>query len=589
MDKKSLIAMLFIAVILILMPYYNEYILGVKPQEETQQQGAVDTTAVTDTVISEVTQPESELPVADEDIRQREVINDSLKRIIVINTENYSAEFSNIGGGSLKNFILNDYIKYDSTQVNMISEQLQNGITVSFQDVSGKYISLENFVFNVSEERKEVEIRPGEKYVLKYSYNYNGSIIEKTFIFYGDTYHFDFVVSFSDPDEVLLNRQYQVNWVNGLPSTETYLADDNEYKLAIAYMADELVDFKVSEAGETERQSLSGTAEWIALRTKYFISSISNKNANVSEGVYFEGFGIEFPDFIKRIYNAGYYVNYEGKPDSFMVYIGPLDHRQLGQYSNHLDEMIMNNGWYERLFRPISLLILPVLEFLYSFIPNYGIVIIIFSIIIKLVLYPLTKKSYHSMKKMQVVQPKMTELREKYKGDPQRLNKEMMKMYQEYGVNPLGGCLPMLLQMPLLIALFIVFRSTIQLRGAGFIPGWIPDLSQTDTLFTLPFSLPFYGNEFNLLPVLMALTMFFQTKMTMQDPKQKAIAYIMPIFMLAIFNRFPAGLNLYYTMFNLLTIIQQKFIHVDAEKKESVGKKGLPPGKTNKKTGNRKK
>jgi YidC/Oxa1 family membrane protein insertase len=134
-----------------------------------------------------------------------------------------------------------------------------------------------------------------------------------------------------------------------------------------------------------------------------------------------------------------------------------------------------------------------------------------------------------------------------------------MKLYKEHGINPLGGCLPMLLQLPLLGALFIVFRSTIQLRGASFIPGWITDLSRPDTLFTLPFSLPLYGDQFNLLPILMAASMIFQSKMTMQDPKQKAMVYLMPVFMLLIFNKFPSGLNLYYTLFNVLTIIQQKF------------------------------
>ena len=176
------------------------------------------------------------------------------------------------------------------------------------------------------------------------------------------------------------------------------------------------------------------------------------------------------------------------------------------------------------------------------------------------------------MKDMQKIQPLMTEIREKYKDEPQRMNSEMMKLYKEHGVNPVGGCLPMILQMPLLIALFIVFRSTIQLRGAMFIPGWITDLSQPDTLFMLPFSLPMYGDQFNLLPILMALTMIFQSKMTMQDPKQKMMVYVMPIFMLVIFNRFPSGLNLYYTLFNLLTIIQQKYISKGSDKEPDLSK-----------------
>jgi YidC/Oxa1 family membrane protein insertase len=164
------------------------------------------------------------------------------------------------------------------------------------------------------------------------------------------------------------------------------------------------------------------------------------------------------------------------------------------------------------------------------------------------------------MKEMSKIQPLILELKEKYKGDPQRLNKATMELYKEHGVNPLGGCIPLLLQLPLLAALFIVFRSTIQLRGASFIPGWIDDLSRPDTLFTLPFSLPLYGNQFNLLPILMTVATIIQSKMTMQDPKQKSMIYIMPIVMLFFFNTFPSGLNLYYTLFNVWTILQQIFI-----------------------------
>ncbi|HHM02842.1 MAG TPA: membrane protein insertase YidC, partial [Caldithrix abyssi] len=267
-----------------------------------------------------------------------------------------------------------------------------------------------------------------------------------------------------------------------------------------------------------------------------------------------------------------------GGKDRFSIYIGPLDYKELAHYDNSLDELIMSDGW--SVFRPISrYLILPVLEWLNSFIPNYGLVIIIFSIMVKLILFPLTKHSYQSQKRMQKMQPLMNEIKEKYKNDQQRQQKEMIELYKKHG-NPMSGCLPMLLQMPLLFALYQVFKSTIQLRGAMFIPGWINDLSTSEALFTLPVSLPFYGNEFNLLPVLMALTMFFQSKMTMQDPKQKSMVYFMPLFMLVLFNRFPSGLNLYYTLFNLLTIVQQKYIHVeDEEVKPSVKK---PSGKKKK-------
>jgi YidC/Oxa1 family membrane protein insertase len=238
--------------------------------------------------------------------------------------------------------------------------------------------------------------------------------------------------------------------------------------------------------------------------------------------------------------------------------------------------MVMNKDWYERLFRPISLLIIPAFKFLYRFIPNYGFVIIIFSILIKLILHPLTKKSYQSMSEMQFLQPKMTELREKYKEEPQRLNKEMMKLYKEHGVNPLGGCLPMLLQMPVLFSLFIVFRSTIQLRNEPFI-GWIDDLSAPDTLH-LGFQLPFIGDSIHILPILMGITMIWQSKISMTDPKQKFMIYFMPVFLIFIFYSLPSGLNLYYAVFNILSMLQTRMIkkrmHPEGEPKpETAGNK----------------
>jgi YidC/Oxa1 family membrane protein insertase len=161
------------------------------------------------------------------------------------------------------------------------------------------------------------------------------------------------------------------------------------------------------------------------------------------------------------------------------------------------------------------------------------------------------------MAAMQRVQPQLTVIREKYKADPARLNKEMMKLYKEEKINPMGGCLPMLLQIPLLWALFTVFRSTIEFRLAPF-AFWIHDLSLPDYVFSLPFAIPIYGSQFAILPVLMAVSTFYQTKLTMTDPNQKAMLYMMPVMMLLFFNGFPSGLNLYYTLLNVWTFVQQK-------------------------------
>jgi YidC/Oxa1 family membrane protein insertase len=211
--------------------------------------------------------------------------------------------------------------------------------------------------------------------------------------------------------------------------------------------------------------------------------------------------------------------------------------------------------------RPISKGVLWLLKFLHQFIPNYGVVLVLFSILVKILVYPLTKKSYKSTKEMQAIQPLVAELKEKHKKDPTKLNKATMALYKEHGVNPLGGCLPLLLQMPLLFALFQVFRSTIELRNAPFV-FWINDLSSPDIIYHLPFSLPVYGGHIAVLPLIMGITMFLQQKMmpTQASGQQKFMSYFMTGFFILLFNNFPSGLNLYYTLFNVFTILQQKFL-----------------------------
>lgn len=575
MDKKTVFALILIAVIILTLPYYQKLIQGDKPinpvivKKDTVTATEKDKVVTTKPVEQEVKKLSPVVDKAKAKSKKNPFsVHDSKEHIISIESDKIFVQISNRGGGGLKKFILKKYNKYDSTLVNMIDPEIGNNLHFSFMDRDGNYIETDTTLFFQSVSKEKVLLNKNDVFKIEYILPYKESEIKKTYIFYGDHYHVDIVVHFKSPDKVLLNRQYQFGWKNGLPSSESYVTDDNNYNQAYVYMGDELESYDVTEEGKKETATFTGKADWIGVRTKYFLGSISNINANVSDGVYISGRGIKRKDYVQRLYDVGYNVRYSGgqTSDSLRLYLGPLYSKELKGYNNNLDVLIMNNGWYERMFRFLTVPVLPLLEFLYSMIPNYGIVIIIFSIIIKLLVFPLTKKSFVSMREMQKVQPLLAEIKEKYKGDAQRLNKETMKLYKEHGVNPLGGCLPTLLQFPFLISLFIVFRSTIQLRGAVFIPGWINDLSMPDTLFTLPFHIPLYGDQFNLLPILMALTMIFQSKMTMQDPKQKAMVYMMPIFMLLLFNSFPSGLNLYYTLFNVWSIIQQKYINRGLDK-----------------------
>ena len=196
---------------------------------------------------------------------------------------------------------------------------------------------------------------------------------------------------------------------------------------------------------------------------------------------------------------------------------------------------------------------------MYGIIPNYGVVVIVFAFLVKILLNPLTKKQFQSTKKMQALQPQIQSIKEKYKNDPQKLNRAQMALFKEKGVNPMGGCLPLLLQMPILISFFTVFRSTIEFRGAPFF-AWITDLSSPDTITTIA------GLPINVLPFLMGITMFLQQKL-MATPgggnQQKMMMYFMNVFFLFLFYTFPSGLNLYYSVFNLLSIVQQKYLTPD--------------------------
>ena len=206
------------------------------------------------------------------------------------------------------------------------------------------------------------------------------------------------------------------------------------------------------------------------------------------------------------------------------------------------------------------------LEMFYRLIPNWGVAIILLTLFIKIVFYPLTRKSTESTSKMQALGPKLQEIKERYKDNPQKVNQETAALYKKEGVNPLGGCLPMLLQLPIFFALYRLFSTYFELRGAAFIDPWISDLSGPEQLLTLPFAIPFLGNELHLLPFLM-LGMTFLQQLVTQTPgtqtssQNKMLLYGMPMFFFFIMYNMPSGLLLYWTMQSLIGVAQQFYIN----------------------------
>ena len=299
------------------------------------------------------------------------------------------------------------------------------------------------------------------------------------------------------------------------------------------------VDNKVEKETPEKELERKGTVQWVALQDKYFLSVLIPK----------EGASALAKTEEPKVVSAGVRMAASGAVSSvaLQLYAGPKEYDILRSLDAGLEDMI-DFGWFIygswTIVKSVAKPIFYVLRFIHDYVGNYGVTIILLTCMIKLLFVPLQYKSYKSMKMMRAIQPKIKEVQEKYKGDRDRLNKELMKLYRDQKVNPLGGFLPMFLQMPVFISLFNVLYMTIDLRQAPFML-WVHDLSVQD---------PFY-----VLPVLMGVTMFIQQKITpnTMDPMQAKIMLVLPIGMTFLFINFPAGLVLYWLTNNTLTITQQ--------------------------------
>ena len=561
--------MVLIALVIILMPYYFQ---AISPVSEASHFvfGCTDPSA--SNYNPDATEDDGSckyiLPSINKDQRLGLGITKKTKykeRLVSIETPLYSALVSSSGGGSIKSFKLKKYLGVDSLSVDLISENNSDNLLVSFQDIDGEHVSIQD-PWLTDESREHVDIF-SDSYLLSFSYIYNNKIIEKTLLFEPSSYVIRITTNLVDISEEILGEFYSIGWQGGVPPTEQNIKDDVTYFDGYVYQAGDSYSFKkvapnINKNPDGPLQAVRGKTEWAAIRTKYFTSVfMPEKESDICwVGLKEEPFGsLSVP-----VYSMGMGFN-KDDVSSLFLYLGPLEYGTVKKLNEGIPS-IMNFGF--SLIRPISLGVLWLLKYFYGWFPNYGVVLILFSLVVKIVVFPLTKKSHQSSKEMQALQPEVSKLKEKHKNNPQKLNQATMNLYKERGVNPLGGCLPLLIQMPLLISLFQVFRSTIELRGAYF-AGWITDLSAPDVVFRLPFSVPLYGDGFAILPIIMGATMFIQQKMmpTQASGQQKFLSYFMTGFFVLLFNGFPSGLNLYYTLFNVLTILQQKYLTPSVDEK----------------------
>lgn len=570
-NRRIFIAGLLIFIVLLLQPYYYKW-LGIEPTFTEED----STLEVLDVISKDVIEPEPEENVVRGTIQKKQDALSSYESFITIHTDLYSAKISNRGGGSIvfmemkeqngsgyryKGSFDNDGEHLPEALVTLAPLEL-NGCSpcLSSFDPSLDDVYLFNNPFSPSTNYASSYTIEGEDTVeLNFSYtDKSGMIIYKSVVFKGNSYEsvHEFSVINSN---AFWGNNLEIRWDSGLMPTEQIPSEDVTYASAISGQSGEIEEINQTSPDDGFlRQSLEGNTDWVAVRNKYFAAAIvadtkgdyatlSSKNINL------------YKREITPQYTASVgYPLYDGKYTS-RLYLGPLDLDHISKTGTDLDE-IMNFGF--TVIRPIGKAVLWFLKFLHNTLKlNYGFALIIFAIIVRIITGPLTRKSFESSQKMQAIQPKVKKVQAKYKNDPQKMNQEVMALYRDEGVNPLGGCLPMLLQMPLLWALFVVFRSTIEFRGSEFML-WITDLSQPDVIFNLPFSIPIYGGHVAVLPILMGISIFLTQRMSMatMDKAQRPMMYIMNGFFVLLFNQFPSGLNLYYTVYNLLNFFQQRSI-----------------------------
>jgi len=537
MNRNSLLAFLLIAVIIFLMPEY--YKLVYPPLPDT------DSLIVNREEQIKAVPPPSENSTPPPHYDKLEEVASSFS----VRTNLYTAEISAMNGGSISSFILHNYALNDTESVELIDNNNINNLLVGFRSIDGEDVSLSGGW--IADNDYDINIYDSEASVTFHK-TIDGKQITKALTFYPDKYIIDMSVDLSAIQRWVSQGVSTVSWPGGLPLTEPNKKDEQVYYQAMVFQGDETYTPKPQKPAKAKLERMDYPTDWIAIRTKYFITAlVPQKQAPGSQVLAIQENGdIRF--------DVGLYFDVS-RPFLSTLYIGPLEYSRIKQLGKNVDQ-IMNFGW--AFIRPISKIVHWFLIFLYKYIPNYGFVLLVFSVLVKILVYPLTAKSYTSTKKMQAIQPILNDLREKHKNDQRKFAQAQMALFKEHGVNPLSGCVPILLQMPLLFALFTVFRSSIELRGSPFI-FWIKDLSRPDAVFNLGINIPLYGEQVAILPLLMGITMFIQMKSTptpQSGAQQKYMMYFMNGFFVLIFNQFPSGLVLYYTLFNILTILQQKYL-----------------------------
>ncbi|MBP6426313.1 MAG: membrane protein insertase YidC [Bacteroidia bacterium] len=456
-------------------------------------------------------------------------------------------------GGKIKSVQLKDYKTWDGRPLYLMNND-SNVFNLSLS-AQNRIINTEELYFTASGtagSKNSVNLRlpAGDKKYIEFAY----SLPE-------NSYMVNYQVNVVGLEDVIAQNSSFINvdWKDIVTQQEKSITNERAATSIHYRFTDEEVDY-ISET-KNEKKDLKTRVQWIAFKQQFF-SAVLISDQSGFESPTVETKSDENSKQIVKEMTAAFSLPYDRKPVqtyNMQFYFGPNNYQDLKKIDNlHLEKLIPLGwgifGWVNRF------LVIPTFHFLDGFNMNYGLIILILTILVRIIILPLTYGSFKSQAKMKVLSPEMAEINEKFGSDPMKKQQETMALYRKAGVNPLGGCIPGLLQLPILIAMFRFFPSSIELRQQSFL--WAHDLSTYDSILDLPFHIPAYGSHVSLFTLLMTVSTIIYTKMNMQmtaatNPQMKWMMYLMPILFLGFFNNYSAGLSYYYFLSNVIGFGQQ--------------------------------
>ena len=612
MDKKSIIGIAVVALLFLGFAFFSS-----KEQKEYQEQKALydayvdsvarasqpvtplaagaDSLAAADAVLADPADADSLAAAAR--VRQVEMLGEALTAAREAEAEEFTVENDVIAvrfstrGGQVKGVTLKDFTKYaprgERSQLVELMDPSTSRFGLSFYVKNGLRNIPVNTLDYVFEAQPVETLGDGARQVVMRLSVAEGAALEYRYLIY-DTktpqrdYLVDFDVCLVNMAHAMANQtQIQIDWSNDTYQNERGFQNENMYTTLAYRFPDENSIEELGMSEKSKSKEVSSQVNWVAFKQQFF-SSVFIAPENVSYANLSFTTAAPESDLLKS-FSAQMTVPYTPQTQNydFAFYFGPNKYSILKKVEFpagddiHLERLVPLGwgifGWVNRWC------VIPVFDFLRNYIANFGIIILILVILVKIVIFPMTYKSYVSMAKMRLIKPKVDELNKKYpkQEDAMKRQQATLELYKKAGINPMGGCIPMLIQLPILIAMFRFFPASIELRGQSFL--WADDLSSYDSVLNLPFSIPFYGDHVSLFALLMAISLFgyswYNYQQTASSQPQMAgmkfmMLYLMPIMMLLWFNSYSSGLCYYYLLSNLITIGQTLVIRrmVDDEK-----------------------